>query len=155
MVALLFLAGAYRWNLPGREPGMSTGSEKYFELSDAEESYLISMDKIASAHAIDPRCPPAPLAALDRVTLSEQGCQVDRGNASNFARLAAGSKMSLNRATAQDFEVISGVGAKRAEKIIELREELGGFKSLDDLGHFKWFKGPLRQETERYFKIED
>ncbi|MCT7894006.1 MAG: helix-hairpin-helix domain-containing protein, partial [Lactobacillus iners] len=38
-----------------------------------------------------------------------------------------------NTATAQELQKLSGIGQKRAEQIIECRERIGGFKSIDDL----------------------
>lgn len=42
-------------------------------------------------------------------------------------------KVHLNRASLADLQRISGIGAKRAQDIIDVRESLGGFKSLEDL----------------------
>ncbi|MDI5917485.1 helix-hairpin-helix domain-containing protein [Streptococcus equi subsp. zooepidemicus] len=42
-------------------------------------------------------------------------------------------KVHLNRTSLADLQRISGIGAKRAQDIIDVRESLGGFKSLEDL----------------------
>lgn len=42
-------------------------------------------------------------------------------------------KININTASAQDLQKISGIGEKRAEQIINYREQNGGFKSIDDL----------------------
>jgi len=42
-------------------------------------------------------------------------------------------KININTATAQELQKLSGIGQKRAEQIIECRERIGGFKSIDDL----------------------
>ncbi|MCD3435383.1 helix-hairpin-helix domain-containing protein [Streptococcus equi subsp. zooepidemicus] len=42
-------------------------------------------------------------------------------------------KVHLNKASLADLQRISGIGAKRAQDIIDVRESLGGFKSLEDL----------------------
>lgn len=42
-------------------------------------------------------------------------------------------KIVLNGACAEELELLPGVGPKRAASIIELREELGGFRTFEDL----------------------
>lgn len=42
-------------------------------------------------------------------------------------------KIDLNRATAEDLANISGIGKGKAIEIIDMREALGGFTSVDDL----------------------
>lgn len=44
-----------------------------------------------------------------------------------------GGKLNLNTATQQDLENISGIGPVTAKRIIEYREERGGFKSVAEL----------------------
>ena len=41
--------------------------------------------------------------------------------------------MNVNTATAAELEMLPGIGASRAQAVIEAREAKGGFKSLDDL----------------------
>ncbi len=41
--------------------------------------------------------------------------------------------MSLNTATLTDLQTLSGIGEKRAQDIIDLRDRMGGFKSVADL----------------------
>jgi len=126
---------------------------KYFELVNEESSFLMSLTSAASAKKIDARCPDQALSEWDRVELGKQGCRVEAKAASGFARLSAGRKISLNTASAQEFEIIPGVGEKRAQKILQLRESLGGFKSFDQLEELNWFSPEMRQEMERFFTI--
>ncbi|MFB0846778.1 helix-hairpin-helix domain-containing protein [Paenibacillus oleatilyticus] len=63
------------------------------------------------------------------------------GAASNPGKTAAGKpaesasgKINLNTATAKQLDELPGIGASRAEAIVELRTKLGGsFKSVDQL----------------------
>ncbi|MGT2935996.1 helix-hairpin-helix domain-containing protein [Streptococcus castoreus] len=43
------------------------------------------------------------------------------------------SKLNLNKASLEDLQKISGIGSKRAQDIITVRNRLGGFKRLEDL----------------------
>ncbi|WP_201307048.1 helix-hairpin-helix domain-containing protein [Companilactobacillus farciminis] len=46
---------------------------------------------------------------------------------------AKGEKVNINNAKAEDFKDVTGIGPKKAEKIIAFREKNGNFKSLHDL----------------------
>ncbi len=50
-----------------------------------------------------------------------------------------GEKINLNNATKEDLMKIDGVGEKKAEKILEYRNQHGGFKSPDDLKNISGF----------------
>ncbi len=41
--------------------------------------------------------------------------------------------VNVNTASAEELEMLPGIGASRARALIEAREAKGGFKSLDDL----------------------
>ena len=45
--------------------------------------------------------------------------------------------LDLNRATEQDFDSLPGIGPKLAERIMEHRQSLGAFHSLDELREVK------------------
>ena len=45
--------------------------------------------------------------------------------------------LDLNRATEQDFEALPGIGPRLAERIIEYRQMVGAFHSLDELRNVK------------------
>lgn len=45
--------------------------------------------------------------------------------------------LDINQAAAKDFEALPDIGPKLAERIIETRERLGGFKTIDDLQKVK------------------
>lgn len=47
----------------------------------------------------------------------------------------AKGKVNLNTATITDLQSISGIGAKRAQDIIDYRDSSGGFKSVDELSN--------------------
>ena len=47
---------------------------------------------------------------------------------------APGAKVHLSSATAEQLDVIDGIGPTLAERIVEYRDAHGGFRSLDELG---------------------
>ncbi len=47
----------------------------------------------------------------------------------------AGGLVDLNNAPASVIEELSGVSREQAERIVVMREEVGGFSSLEDLAH--------------------
>lgn len=49
------------------------------------------------------------------------------------AAAAEGPLVNVNTATHEELQALPGVGAARADAILEARSERGGFKSLDDL----------------------
>ena len=54
--------------------------------------------------------------------------------------------LDLNRATSQDFDALPGVGPKLAERILEYRQSVGIFHSLDEL---RGVKGIGKKKFER------
>jgi len=43
----------------------------------------------------------------------------------------------LNKSTVEDLVTLKGIGQKKAEAIVAYREQIGGFKSVDDLTKVK------------------
>ena len=55
------------------------------------------------------------------------------GDAAAGAAGAAQTPVSLNSATAEQLETLDGVGPATAQKILDWRQQHGGFRSIDDL----------------------
>lgn len=49
------------------------------------------------------------------------------------AEMSNSTKVNINKANLEELQRISGIGVKRAQDILETRDSLGGFKTLDDL----------------------
>ena len=56
---------------------------------------------------------------------------------SGEAKQVLGIKIDINKASRQDFESLPNIGPKLAKNIIEKRDELNGFKSIDDIKKVK------------------
>ena len=50
-----------------------------------------------------------------------------------WARQARQFKININTARADQLQMLPGIGAKLAQRILDYRQEKGGFKALDDL----------------------
>jgi competence protein ComEA len=59
---------------------------------------------------------------------------------------APGQPVSLNNATVEQLDELEGIGPATAEKILEYRQQHGGFGSVEDLKHVSGI-GPKRFET--------
>jgi competence protein ComEA len=64
------------------------------------------------------------------------------------ATSAAPSSVNVNTATMDELTALPGIGEKRAEAILEMRKQKGGFKSVDELTEVKGI-GPANLEKLR------
>lgn len=84
------------------------------------------------------------------------------GTASDPAKAAAGKpaesaagKINLNTATAGQLDELPGIGASRAQAIVELRKKLGGsFKSVDQLLEVKGIGKKMLQKIKPLVTLE-
>lgn len=78
---------------------------------------------------------PSPLASL-----------TDQSSTISSSKRPQQGLLDLNRATSQDFDALPGVGPKLAERILEYRQSVGIFHSLDEL---RGVKGIGKKKFER------
>ncbi|MEK6540390.1 MAG: helix-hairpin-helix domain-containing protein [Deltaproteobacteria bacterium] len=78
----------------------------------------------------------SPIKSGSKITISKDG-SVQIGQMSGEKHIVFSIPLDINRATAQDFEALPGIGPKLAEEIIATRKRLGGFKTVDDLKKVK------------------
>jgi competence protein ComEA len=64
------------------------------------------------------------------------------------AAMSSGPKVNINRASVTELQQLSGVGQKKAEAIIQYREQNGSFKTVNDLQNVKGI-GPKLLEKNR------
>lgn len=72
----------------------------------------------------------------------------------NAERLVLGMPMALNSATADELSMAEGIGPKTAARIVEKREEKGGFRSIDDLLEVKGIGAKKIRAFKKYFYID-
>ena len=71
-----------------------------------------------------------------KITIDKDG-SAQIGQMGGEKHLIFSIPLDINRATAQDFEGLPGIGPKLAEEIIATRKGLGGFKTIDGLKKVK------------------
>lgn len=82
---------------------------------------------------------PEPLPNQDLQLPSGTRLEITQGGAYRLGRLSGpqlltlGLALDLNRATQQDLEALPGIGPALAGRIIEYRQKIGPFRTIDDL----------------------
>jgi competence protein ComEA len=95
-------------------------------------------------------CYPAALAlaAAFAVALAAPASFAAAGDARSPAVASAPAAVNLNTATLEELTALPGIGEKRAQAILEMRKQKGGFKSIDELAEVKGI-GPANLEKLR------
>lgn len=73
---------------------------------------------------------------------------------SGAKRFALGLPMNLNTATADELDLVPGIGEKTAQRIIGYRQEAGRFKRVSDLKSVKGIKDKKFAALRGYFTVE-
>jgi competence protein ComEA len=77
----------------------------------------------------------AKVADAQQVVVPRRGATGDAAAApSSGAGTSPSAPLNLNTATAEQLDTLDGVGPATAEKILQFRQQHGGFRSVDDLG---------------------
>ncbi len=68
----------------------------------------------------------------------------------------AGQPVNVNTATAEELaEALDGVGMKKAQAIVELREEIGGFKHADELVNVKGIGLKTVEKNREFIQVAE
>ena len=97
-------------------------------------------------------------AAKSEVNQAEVLVDEARVYVPTFAETFAGEaendgKINLNKATKEELMTLPGVGASRAESIIQYRNENGGFKSIDEIMLISGIKEGLFEKIKDLIKV--
>ncbi len=68
--------------------------------------------------------------------------------------LTLGLPLDVNRATAAELELVPGIGPRLAEKIIQFRQNNGGFGALDELMQVEGIGEVRMQQLYKYFNVQ-
>jgi competence protein ComEA len=63
-------------------------------------------------------------------------------------------QVNVNTATAEELQLLPGIGAARAEALIELRKQRGGFKSLEQLKEVKGIGDASLERLRPYVRFD-
>ena len=97
-------------------------------------------------------------AAKSEVNQAEVLVDEARVYVPTFAEVVAGEvendgKINLNKATKEELMRLPGVGASRAESIIQYRKENGGFNSIDEIMLISGIKEGLFEKIKDLIKV--
>jgi competence protein ComEA len=89
---------------------------------------------------------PSGNGGVDTVNPSPVASLADRPSTAPAPKRSRQGLLDLNSATDQDFDSLPGIGPKLAERIMEYRQSVGAFRSLDEL---RAVKGIGKKKFER------
>ena len=62
--------------------------------------------------------------------------------------------VNVNTASAEELQLLPGIGARRAEAVVALRRQRGGFKSVEELKDVKGIGDAGLQKLRPYVRLE-
>ncbi len=91
---------------------------------------------------------------LSKPNLSASSSRSNQPSASKLtSQLSSGSKISLNSASLEQLQQLNGVGAKKAQAIIDYRNQNGKFNSIDDLQKVKGIGPKLLEKNKAHLGL--
>ncbi len=86
----------------------------------------------------------------DKITIKEKDSESKNTESEEIQQ---NQKISINNATLDELQTISGIGKSKAESIISYREENGSFKSIEDLLNVNGIGEALFEKIKDYITI--
>jgi competence protein ComEA len=72
---------------------------------------------------------------------------------SSTGKLAAGQKININTATAEELDALSGIGSVKSQAIVDYRNEHGPFKTIEDIENVKGIKEGEFSKIKDHIKV--
>ncbi len=72
-------------------------------------------------------------ACVNQNGITNDACIEDSDEEANSSSVVISGKVSLNEATKEELMMLPGIGEAKAESIIQYREEVGAFQSIEEL----------------------
>jgi competence protein ComEA len=108
----------------------------------------------APAAAGPAKTQPAPkLAAKDGDDDAAPKTKAPKTAKKSKGKQALAGKLNLNTATADQLQLLPGVGAEKAERVVTWRQKNGGFKRVADLRKVKGFGYKTLKKLEKYLDV--
>ena len=133
--------------------GHSRFSGIYFVPEKAKISEVLNMAGIENTGMLDEKILDTQMSAGKTLEFKSDR-QLNISKMSNAKRLALDMPVNINEATSMDLILISGIGRKTAEHIIQFRRTNGNFQRLEDLMRIPGIKEKKFAKLRRFFCID-
>lgn len=110
--------------------------------------WLVSAFGVVAVARYDAHAHPALAPALESMTATA------RTESPEAAALRDGRPMAINRAHAEDLELLPGVGPSLAKRIVEARERAGPFRGPADLGRVRGLGRRTQEKLAQFLSFD-
>jgi comEA protein len=86
-------------------------------------------------------------------TTHSSGSTTPSPTGSSSGKLAPGQTVNINTASAEELDVLPGIGPTKAQAIIDFRNEHGRFSSIEDIQNVKGIKGGEFSKIKDYIRV--
>lgn len=125
----------------------------YFFPEKIKVSDALEMAGITQISTYEKRILDMPLSTGKTIEITLDG-RINVFEMTGSKKLMMDIPMSINRATSIDLMMVPGIGEKTAERIVQFRRKIGGFKKIDDLMKIRGIKEKNFAKLKKYFCVD-